>query len=87
WLARATGEPEYAEYYSDFWHDITTYFADHRSGSWWHELDVRNRPATATWDGKPDLYHAFQATLAARLTRPQGFAAAARTGAIDNGQT
>ncbi|WP_300267338.1 AGE family epimerase/isomerase, partial [Microbacterium sp.] len=39
WLARATGEPEYAEYYSDFWHDITTYFADHRSGSWWHELD------------------------------------------------
>lgn len=82
WLARATGETVYADHYADFWNDITRHFADPHGGSWWHELDARNAPAATTWDGKPDLYHAYQATYAARLSRPCGIAAAARDGAI-----
>ena len=82
WLARATGDSSYTDHYADFWNDITTHFADQQGGSWWHELDARNAPAATTWDGKPDLYHAYQATYAARLARPCGIAAAARDGAF-----
>lgn len=82
WLARATGEQGYAREYADHWADITTRFVDSRGGSWWHELDPDNAPASTTWDGKPDLYHAYQATYAARLARPCGLALAARDGAI-----
>lgn len=82
WLARTTGEPAYADHYSGFWKDITTHFVDSHGGSWWHELDAQNEPASTTWEGKPDLYHAYQAALMARLTRPSGVAAAARDGAI-----
>lgn len=82
WLARATGETAYADHYAGFWNDIVMHFADPHAGSWWHELDARNAPEATTWDGKPDLYHAYQATYAARLVRPCGIAAAAREGAI-----
>ncbi len=82
WLARTTGEQRFAHDYGDFWSDITSHFIDPQSGSWWHELDSRNAPAAMTWDGKPDLYHAYQATFAARLVRPCGLALAAREGSI-----
>ncbi|MGO2521462.1 MAG: AGE family epimerase/isomerase [Microbacterium sp.] len=82
WLARTTGAAEYASHYAEFWNDITTHFVDPQGGSWWHELDTRNAPVATVWDGKPDLYHAYQATLGARLTRPCGIAVAARYGAI-----
>ena len=36
-------------------------------GSWHHELDTSNRPQASVWPGKPDLYHAVQATLIPRL--------------------
>ncbi|RMS43706.1 N-acylglucosamine 2-epimerase super protein, partial [Pseudomonas amygdali pv. photiniae] len=32
-------------------------------GSWHHELNQRNEPSADIWPGKPDLYHAYQATL------------------------
>ena len=34
---------------------------------WIHELDRDNWPSTRTWKGHPDIYHALQATLMARL--------------------
>ncbi|WP_344931743.1 AGE family epimerase/isomerase [Saccharopolyspora gregorii] len=40
---------------------------DRELGSWRHELDEHNRPAATVWEGKPDLYHAYQATLLPRL--------------------
>ncbi|WP_152361610.1 AGE family epimerase/isomerase [Microlunatus speluncae] len=40
---------------------------DHDQGSWHHELDRDNRPSTIMWDGKPDLYHALQASLLTEL--------------------
>ena len=38
-----------------------------RPGEWPEELDAKNSPASGTWVGKPDIYHALQATLMARL--------------------
>ena len=48
-------------------------------GSWHHELDPQNRPAATVWQGKPDLYHAVQATLIPRLPLTPGLALALRT--------
>jgi sulfoquinovose isomerase len=36
---------------------------DDDRGGWRHELDPENRPAARTWNGRPDVYHALQATL------------------------
>jgi mannose/cellobiose epimerase-like protein (N-acyl-D-glucosamine 2-epimerase family) len=62
-LLRRTGEPEYEEWYRRFWDYIDCHLIDRQHGSWHHELDTANRPARTIWPGKPDLYHAYQATL------------------------
>lgn len=77
WLARTTGSAEYVEWYRRFWDWTDRHVIDLVGGSWWHELGADNRPASRTWPGKPDLYHAYQAVLSAGLLRPIGFAAAA----------
>lgn len=78
WLARTTGDAQYVQWYRRFWDWTDRHVIDRVGGSWWHELDADNLPASATWPGKPDLYHAYQAVLGSRLRRPIGFAAAAR---------
>lgn len=45
-------------------------------GAWREELDAHNRPASGTWSGKPDIYHALQATLIPDLPIAPSFAAA-----------
>ena len=47
-------------------------------GSWRHELDASNRPASTVWDGKPDVYHALQATLIPRVPLAPSLAASLR---------
>jgi sulfoquinovose isomerase len=49
-----------------WWELAERVFIDRSGGSWWHELDVANRPASTIWDGKPDVYHALGAVAAAR---------------------
>jgi mannose/cellobiose epimerase-like protein (N-acyl-D-glucosamine 2-epimerase family) len=61
-LHAATGDPAYDASYATWWDHIDTCFRDPR-GSWWHELSPSNQPSGVTWSGKPDLYHAVQATL------------------------
>jgi mannose/cellobiose epimerase-like protein (N-acyl-D-glucosamine 2-epimerase family) len=39
------------------------HFIDRARGGWQHELDAENRPSARTWQGRPDVYHALQATL------------------------
>jgi mannose/cellobiose epimerase-like protein (N-acyl-D-glucosamine 2-epimerase family) len=51
---------------------------DRERGSWRHELNPDNRPAARTWHGKPDIYHAIQATLVPRLPLAPSFAGALR---------
>lgn len=36
---------------------------DHVNGSWFHQLDENNQVKGTVWPGKPDIYHALQATL------------------------
>lgn len=62
-LLRATGEPRYETDRTAWWRYIAEYLVDAERGSWIHELDARNRPASTIWSGKPDLYHAYQACI------------------------
>ena len=56
-------------------------FLDPEDGSWRHELDPTNRPSSLT-GGKPDTYHAFQATLIPRLPLAPALAAAVGEGLL-----
>ena len=88
-LHAVTGEVGYGEWYRTWWDHISTVFIDRRLGSWHHELDPQNRPSDVIWRGKPDIYHAFQATLLPRLPLSPSLAAAIRDGHLDeasNGQ-
>jgi sulfoquinovose isomerase len=75
YLYRATGDRTYDRWYRRFWDHAALYLIDRRQGSWHHELTPANQPGHTTWDGKPDLYHALQATLFARTPLPAGLAA------------
>jgi sulfoquinovose isomerase len=53
------------------WWDLAErHFIDREGGSWWHELDSANRPASTIWDGKPDVYHALGAVAASLRSLP-----------------
>ncbi|WP_439681137.1 AGE family epimerase/isomerase [Embleya sp. MST-111070] len=66
-LHRATGDPDYDHWHRRWWTHADTHFLDRARGSWHHELDPENRPSATVWAGKPDAYHAAQATLLPRL--------------------
>lgn len=75
-LHRRTGDPAYDERYRTWWDYAATYVLDREHGSWHHQLDPHNVPATTVWSGKPDLYHAVQATLLPLLPLAPGLAKA-----------
>jgi mannose/cellobiose epimerase-like protein (N-acyl-D-glucosamine 2-epimerase family) len=81
-LHASTGDPSYAGWYATWWDHLAEVFIDHELGSWRHELDPQNRPSGVTWNGKPDTYHAFQATLIPRLPLTPALAAALRDGLL-----
>ncbi len=81
-LHAATGEPSYAEHYRTWWQHIDDCFRDPERGSWRHELSPDNAPSAQTWSGKPDTYHAFQATLLPRLPLAPVLAAALGAGML-----
>ena len=62
-LYRVTEKAEYAERYAMFMAYLDRFVLDHVHGSWFHELDRENHVSGKVWPGKPDLYHAIQATL------------------------
>jgi mannose/cellobiose epimerase-like protein (N-acyl-D-glucosamine 2-epimerase family) len=81
-LHRRTGEDGYAADYATWWDYAARHLIDLRDGSWVHQLDERNVPTATVWPGKPDLYHAVQATLVPRLPLAPGLAAALRAGLL-----
>ncbi|ARU50409.1 N-acyl-D-glucosamine 2-epimerase [Cellulosimicrobium cellulans] len=81
-LHRRTGDARYADLYATWWDYAVTFVVDHEGGSWHHELDPSNRPAGTTWPGKPDLYHAVQATLLPRLPLGPSVARAVHDGQV-----
>jgi mannose/cellobiose epimerase-like protein (N-acyl-D-glucosamine 2-epimerase family) len=66
-LRQATGEAGYEGWYRRCWDFADRHLRDPVRGSWRHELDAALNPVAGTWAGKPDIYHAFQATLVPRL--------------------
>ncbi len=81
-LHAATGDPAYRTWYTTWWDHLAEVFVDTDLGSWRHELDSRNRPSGVVWNGKPDSYHAFQATLIPRLPLAPYLPAALREGLL-----
>jgi sulfoquinovose isomerase len=81
-LYAATGDPAYQTWYTTWWDHVAEVFLDTELGSWRHELDSRNRPSGVVWNGKPDTYHAFQATLIPRLPLAPYLPAALRDGLL-----
>ena len=77
-LFQASGEQRYADDHARFWEHARARFVDVEGGSWHHELTPGGEPAEGTWAGKPDVYHAVQATLVPRLPLAPTFAAALR---------
>jgi sulfoquinovose isomerase len=81
-LHAATGEASYAAWYQTWWRYVADHLRDEQGGSWWHELSAENLPSNKTWSGKPDVYHAFQATLVPRLPLSPTLATALREGLL-----
>lgn len=82
-LHRVTGETSYEHWYRTWW----DFAADHlieQPGAWIHELDAEHAPSTRTWSGKPDIYHALQATLIPRLPATPAIAPAIAGGHLDS---
>ncbi|EEP74730.1 N-acylglucosamine 2-epimerase [Micromonospora sp. ATCC 39149] len=86
-LYRRTGQRRYAARYAAWWDYAERHLLDHTGGSWWHELDPHNRPAATVWPGKPDVYHALQATLLPRLPLAPTLARALRAGLLGPSRT
>lgn len=79
-LYQRTGEGMYERWYRLWWEYTAVHLID-PEGSWWHELSPTNDVSTSVWEGKPDIYHAAQATLFPRLPLTPGLAGAlAQTG-------
>ncbi|MFC0267450.1 D-mannose isomerase [Kushneria aurantia] len=81
-LHARTGDSTHERWYRCFWDYIERFMIDRERGSWWQELDHHNRPSNQLWSGKPDLYHAFQATLLPRLPLAPTMARAIAEGAL-----
>jgi sulfoquinovose isomerase len=81
-LYHATGDESYARWYETWWEHIGSCFLDRKLGSWHHELSPRNQPSGLIWNGKPDTYHALQATLIPRLPLAPTLATALRDGLL-----
>ncbi|HEY6811250.1 MAG TPA: AGE family epimerase/isomerase [Propionibacteriaceae bacterium] len=66
-LQARTGNDRFAALAATWWAYAERYLFDRTYGSWHHQLDATNHVIETVWPGKPDLYHAVQATLIPRL--------------------
>ncbi|GGG19677.1 N-acyl-D-glucosamine 2-epimerase [Rhodococcoides trifolii] len=78
-FARLTGDTRYENDYRIWWDVAAEYFVDHENGSWHHELDEHNASASTVWSGKPDIYHAIQATWISRYAQRSSLVATLTT--------
>lgn len=62
-LYNLTSKQRYADDYETLMRYLDETVLDHEKGSWLHQLDQDNHVIGTVWPGKPDLYHAYQATL------------------------
>ncbi|MFI6576679.1 AGE family epimerase/isomerase [Nocardiopsis sp. NPDC050513] len=76
-LGALTGDDGYARHYDRWWDYADRHHLDREHGSWHHELDPASRPSGTVWPGKPDVYHAYQATVLPQIGLAGSLAAAA----------
>ncbi len=79
-LSQRTGDERYEHWYRVWWDSAAGSFVDRAHGSWHHELAPDGAPSATVWSGKPDVYHAYQATLLPQLPLGPGLAVALREG-------
>lgn len=78
------GEESYDAWYRLWWEYAAQHLLDDDRGSWVHELSPLNEPSATVWSGKPDIYHAIQATLIPRLPLAPTMATALGQGLLDS---
>lgn len=83
-LWRRTGEETYDAWYQLWWEYAAQHLIDEEHGSWVHELSPSNEASATVWSGKPDIYHAIQATLIPRLPLAPTLATALGDGLLDS---
>ncbi len=83
-LALVTGESSYRTWFDRWCDHARVHFIDVDRGSWRHELDPQNHPASTVWSGKPDVYHAYQAMLLPLLGEVTSFVAGVVAGRHDD---
>ncbi len=66
-LHARTSDDRYSELATTWWAYAERYLFDRTYGSWHHQLNASNQVIDTVWPGKPDLYHAVQATVIPRL--------------------
>ena len=62
-LGLAYNDPLFEAWYRRIWGFVDSNFIDHERGGWIPELDDELRRVNRVFTGKPDLYHALQASL------------------------
>ena len=92
WCARRSGPPRRCtppparrptpHWYRTWW-DYARRHLIEAPGRWHHELAPDNTPAAGTWSGRPDVYHAYQATLLPRLPLAPALAPALAAGLLE----
>jgi len=63
WLCQHDPSDFHEGWYRKLWDFAANHLIDHERGGWLAELSEDLRPGTSLFTGKPDLYHALQATL------------------------
>lgn len=72
-LESATGDATYGEWYRRLWSFTMARIVEPERG-WIHEQSLAGDPSRKILVGRPDLYHALQATMAARIGLSPAFA-------------
>ncbi|WP_256206853.1 AGE family epimerase/isomerase [Nocardioides luteus] len=86
-LFRDTGSADALADVRRWWAYCEEHLVDREGGSWHHELDPANRPSATVWQGKPDVYHAYQMAILPLLPAGGSFAGAAGGGGSTSGRT
>ena len=71
----ATGRARHAVDLERWWAYADRFLIDPSGLSWRHALAPDNTPSARTWPGRPDAYHAYQASLVAETLGAPSFAA------------
>lgn len=84
-LFQRTGDAMYERWYRLWWEYAAVHLID-PEGSWIHELSPVNEASEGIWAGKPDVYHAAQATLISRVPLAPALAQSLASGRLDQVQ-